>query len=485
MRKLWGKDKQIDVALVMCPAWGVNQPPISICSLKSYLSKHDIKSKCLDFNVEFYRKFPNKKYWNLNYPEYFIIPELFEKEIAPLSRKFIKAWAKKIVKMRPLAIGISLFMSNRNMSMLLAQQIKTIQPDIKIIAGGPQTVCFKRQCERYCSQVAKGEALDKDIIEMMNSFDIIVCNEGEETLLEIISKLKEQQDISGIEGTIILKGNEIQINEPRTLIEDINCLEPPDFSDLPYDLFGSFYQHDVLPVVSSRGCVNSCTFCSDSPLWKRYRYRSAEKVVEELKALIKKYKCPRVEFVDSVFNGNPQRLREICDLMISSQVDIEWSAKLRIEQGLTLDMVKKMHQAGCSSVSYGIESGSARVLKDMRKNINLSDARQIIRDTAQAGIKAYCFFIIGYPTETEEDFQLTLDFIKENAAYISRFDQVTACHIDKESYLGRNKDKHGISFEKDGWHSKYSTPEIRRERLARFQELAYQLHSDYECEVQQ
>ncbi len=144
-----------------------------------------------------------------------------------------------------------------------------------------------------------------------------------------------------------------------------------------------------------------------------------------------------------------------------------------------------MKKSGCVSLAYGVESGSPFVLKDMRKNMNLDEVKRIIRDTKRAGIQASCFFLIGYPTETEEDFQLTLSFIEENAEYIHRFDQITGCHIEEDSYLGLNLDKYGITFKEDGWHSQCSTPRIRMERLERFRMVATRLHKHYQCEVQQ
>jgi radical SAM superfamily enzyme YgiQ (UPF0313 family) len=170
--------------------------------------------------------------------------------------------------------------------------------------------------------------------------------------------------------------------------------------------------------------------------------------------------------------------------LIDKKLDLIWSAKAACDKKMTYDLLVKLKQSGCAALSYGVESGSPAILKDMRKNTNIDEIERIIRDTHRVGIEANCFFLIGYPTETEDDFQMTLDFIKRNAAAIYRFDQVTGCHIEEDSHLGLNWKEYGIIFKEDGWYSRESNPVIRRERLARFKDLARNLHKHYKCEVQ-
>ena len=188
--------------------------------------------------------------------------------------------------------------------------------------------------------------------------------------------------------------------------------------------------------------------------------------------------------MDSIFNGDVQRVEKICDLIMKSGLNIQWSAKATLRKEMSYALLRKMKEAGCCSLGYGLESGSPRVLRDMRKNIDLEEAKRIIRDMHKVGIQANCFFIIGYPTETEEDFQLTLNFVKENVGFIHHFEQVTGCHIEEDSYLGLNLDRYGIVLKQDGWYSKESTPQIRRQRYDKFRELARKLHKHYKCEVQ-
>ena len=474
---MFGKeDKNIDLALVMCPAWGVEQPPLGISYLKGFLKNSGVKVKCFDLSLQLYKVFPEKKYWDLNYPDSFITHQLFAKNILSALNPYIEIWAKQILSFNPRIVGFSLFMSSMNVSLILAQRLKRKDPDLKIIGGGPEVTRIKRV---LVDGIGGFVPLNRESIAG-NIFDVLVDGEGEEVLLEILTLIGQGRDFYNAKGILYTVDGKLVANEPRSLMSNLDLLPSPDYSD--FELRN--YLKTSLPIVTSRGCVNRCTFCADSPLWKTYRYRSAEKTIEEIQFLIKQYGGENFEIADSVFNGDSQRVDKICILIIESKLNIRWSAKATLRREMSYELLKKMKQAGCNSLGYGVESGSPFVLKDMRKNIDLLEAKRIIRDTAKAGIRANCFFIIGYPTETEEDFQMTLDFIQENAEFIHCFDQVTGCHIEEDSYLGLNSDKYGIVFREDGWYSKESTPQIRKERLNRFRDLARKLHRHYQCEVQ-
>lgn len=470
------QENNLDLVLIMCPGWGVEQPPLSISYLKSFLENFGIKVKCLDLSLELYKVFPEKKYWDLNYPDHFIAPQLFEKDILPVLRPYIEIWSERILSFSPKAAGFSLFMSSINVSLVLAQHLKKAKPDLIIIGGGPEATRIKRI---LVDGIRRFASLNKEAITR-GIFDLLVDGEGEETLLEILSLIKENHDFHSVKGTLYIQNGRFVASEPRGLIGNLDRLPPPDYSD--FELSG--YTKKTLPLVTSRGCVNRCTFCADSPLWKTYRYRSAESVLGEIKYLIKQYGRNNFEIADSTFNGNIMRLDTICDLIIESKLNIQWSAKVTLRKEMSYELLRKMKESGCSGLGYGIESGSPSVLEDMRKNIDLGEAKRIIRDTWKAGIRANCFFIVGYPTEAEEDFQMTLGFIQENAEFIYCFDQVTGCHIEEDSYLGLNLDKYGIVLKDDGWYSKESTPTVRKERLDRFRGLARKLHRHYQCEVQ-
>lgn len=464
----------VDVALVMCPAWGVTQPPISISYLKSFLVKFGINARCFDFSLELYKVFPEKKYWDLNYPEHFISQELFEKDVLPTLKPFISEWGQRILKCNPQVVGFSLFMSSINASMLLARYLKSCNPDLIIVGGGPEITRFKKVILEGNRRIA---TLSNELM-VAGIFDALIDGEGEETLSEILLG----HNFDTIDGLMHYDvDSKIVVNQQRSLIANLDMLPSPDYMD--FDL--KDYTIKSIPIVTSRGCINRCTFCADSPLWKKYRYCSPEKTVDDMKFISKRYKVNELEIVDSIFNGDMKRVEKICNLIIKNKLKLRWSAKMSLRKDMNYCFLQKMREAGCTSLAYGVESGSQKVLNDMRKNTEIDEVKTIIRDTYKADIEANCFFLIGYPTETNEDFQMTLDFIKENAEFIHSFDQVTGCHIEEDSYLGTNLNLYGISLRGDGWHSKYSTPDIRRERLQKFKDLARLLHRHYQCEVQQ
>jgi len=467
--------KTTDIVLVMCPGWGVTQPPVGISYLKGFLEQSGIKTQCLDLNVELYKSFSEKKYWELNYPEHFMIPETFEKDILPGLRPFLSSWAKQILSYKPKIVGFSLFMSNVNAAILLAKELKKMNPHLIIVAGGPEVSRFKKIV------VDKGQRMAVLNQELLTCFDLLIEGEGEYILQELMQRVRERVDIYDLENTFFQTNEKIILSKQRLPIKDLDVLAPPDFSDFSFEK----YTQKTLPLMTSRGCVNRCAFCADSPLWKNYRQQSAAKAFQDIHFLIKKYGIKNFEIVDSIFNADIGRLEKICDLINEAGIRIRWSAKATIRKEMTPALMAKMKKAGCADLGYGIESGSPRVLSEMRKNLVLCDAEKVIRDTYEAGIRANCFFLIGFPTETEEDFNLTMDFISKNAPYIWRFDQITGCHIEEDSYLGSHLNEYGVTLEKGGWCSDKSTPDIRRQRLNRFRDFARQLHSHYQCEVQE
>lgn len=461
------EENNLDLALVVCPAWGVFQPPIGISYLKGYLKDRGISVRCFDFNFDLYRSFHERKYWDMSCVDYFVRPKSFQAHIAPFLTGPIEKWANEILSHNPAIVGFSLFKSTINVSFILARELRKRKPSLIIIGGGPEVNRIKRY---LVDGIGGFTDINKEFFSD-NNFNVLVDGEGEEALFEIVLSLKEDRDIRCVDGCLYLDNGKIIANRSREWIKKLDLLPPPDFHD--FEL--SSYTRSSLPLVTSRGCIKRCTFCAESPLWEIYRFRSAGKVVEDMKILSGEYDINKFEITDSTFNGDIRRVERICGLIIESKLDVKWTTKVTLRKEMDYALLRKMKEAGCVSLAYGIESGSPVVLRDMRKNSDINQVSMIVRDTHKAGINADCFFMVGYPTETDRDFVMTLDFIRDNARFINCFPSISACNIEENSYLGLNYNKYGIYFKEDGWHSEFSTPQIRKERLARIRELAKEI----------
>jgi radical SAM superfamily enzyme YgiQ (UPF0313 family) len=222
---------------------------------------------------------------------------------------------------------------------------------------------------------------------------------------------------------------------------------------------------------ASRGCYARCTFCTEWSQWVKFRWRSAANVVAEMERDVEKWNPKYISIEDSLINGNLKVFEEMCDLLIKRQVPISWGGKARIHHRMDLDFLKKAKAAGCGGMTFGLESGSQAVVDHMRKRLNLDVAEQVIRDCHRAGLSIGCFFIAGYVTETEADFQSTLDFIERNHPYITWFHTGGGLVITRGSELERRGPELGIIMPEDSpdghWRSVdgSNTIEVRRRRL--------------------
>jgi len=145
-------------------------------------------------------------------------------------------------------------------------------------------------------------------------------------------------------------------------------------------------------------------------------------------------------------------LEELCDLIVKNNIRINWSAQASIRKGMTRDFLMKLKEAGCHTLMYGIESGSNKILKLMNKQFTAELAEEVMRNTYEAGIQANFNIIIGFPGETEIEFQESVDFVKRNLEF-SQIIALNVLSISKGSDLDINKDKWGIRCQQPDWVS--------------------------------
>lgn len=242
--------------------------------------------------------------------------------------------------------------------------------------------------------------------------DFVIRGEGEEAIVELIECLNRNsgETLYAIKGlSFHASADKIVHNSPRPLIKDLDSAPIPDFS-LVANWEG---KKNIIPVVTSRGCTFKCKFCSVIPMFGgKMRFKSVERVIEELKAALK-YNPRHILFGDDNFTANKKRTKDICQAIIDNKLKIKWSAQVRTDVIDDLDLVDLMRKAGCISVFIGFESINPKTLEAYEKRQDLDKIRRCIAVLKEAFIKIHGMFVINPDMDDVQTIQDTVKFTKE------------------------------------------------------------------------
>lgn len=305
----------------------------------------------------------------------------------------------KVKAYQPDLVGIGSLTHILKSSIELAKKIKENNRGTKVVFGGPHAT------------------YDYQNLLKFDCIDYIVIGEGEQTFTELCEKINSGGSVEDVLG-IAFRGKDGEVKKTafRPLIEDLDNLPFPAREMLDFKKYIKSYGvlEKSVDVMSSRGCTNRCVFCSSSHLFGRWRTRSPENIIIEIKELAKAYpEIKSINFMDDDFTADKERVLKLCSLMVSGGLNkYNWVCLARVDQ-LDEEIVSAMQKAGCKRVHLGIESGSPEILKNINKRISLDQARTAVRLLSAAGIEAYSFFMVGHPGETKETVELTKRFAKE------------------------------------------------------------------------
>src|SRR3989338_1700095 len=294
----------------------------------------------------------------------------------------------KIEGFKPDMIGMTTASIGYKMAYEIINTIKSKYPKIPVAIGGS-----------YASTVHSKILEDTKI-------DYVIYGEGERTFLDLANGKKPEQ----VNGLIYRQDGEIAVNPPYPLEQDLDKLPFPD-----YDLFELDKMLEKrIPIVSTRGCPNRCTFCSiQLVMGHPFRTRSPENVVQELEYWHKRG-YDTFEFSDDNFTFNMPRAEKICDLIIESGMKL----KIIFGNGLRADRVnknllEKLKKAGTFWIAYGLETSDAHSLELLKKDLSVEQLKKSVSETKALGIKTQVNFIIGNPGQTWETFENDLKCAEE------------------------------------------------------------------------
>jgi len=240
--------------------------------------------------------------------------------------------------------------------------------------------------------------------------DIVVMGEGERTIVDIANGV----DIADIKGIAYREGSKIKINESRRRIDNLDSLPFPARHLLDLRL----YKDTALGyIISSRGCPYSCYCCASNEIWGRQvRFRSPGNVIDEIEEVNQKYGTKKFRFTDDTFTLNRERVLNFCRELKERDLDISFRCGARTDR-VDPELIKALKSAKCVNISYGVETGSQRILGNMGKQTTVENARRAVKMAKEAGLETLVFFIVGHPTETLDDIQGTTKLIEELQAH--------------------------------------------------------------------
>jgi anaerobic magnesium-protoporphyrin IX monomethyl ester cyclase len=439
------------IALIQCPSWTTESPPYALGILAAILRKSGQDVACFDFNIETFKycqEITAIQSGGINGESWFMDQRgniWYEKDkVADFVHKhkeFIGVLINSVLDYQPQVIGFSVQSTSKFFSLALAALLKQKQSNAHIIFGGPLVF-------RNCYGI--------DILKDYFFLDAISFAEADDSFPKFLQYREQHGGLAAIPGFAVrLNSGEILMGENPPVVDNLNFLPYADYSDFS---FGK-YTKKLIPITTSRGCINRCSFCSESIHWRKYRRRSAQNIVDEMMFQLKRY--PHVNqfwFNDSLINGDMQVLDELCDLIINQKLAIKWGGQGMIRKEMTSDFLLKMKRAGCYVISYGVESGSNKILGLMRKGYTAKLAQKVIRDTYDAGIGVVFNIMTGFPGEDETSFNETKGFILRCRKYASHI-ELPVYLLLKGSYIFDNLEEFNIApinYNED-WQLKWKT----------------------------
>ena len=243
--------------------------------------------------------------------------------------------------------------------------------------------------------------------------DYCCSGEGETTIFPLCYGILHGADISEVDGlTYRADGGEIISNPRAQLDRNLDDVPDIDFTLLPDEIIENAKKKDErIPVDVGRGCPFACKFCSTCLFWERkFRIKSPGRIISEMMRLYKEYGFTNFKFNHDLFTANKKRVLAFCDEIRKSGIDFRWSCSSRIDT-LDEETIDAMAQSGLELVYLGVETGSERMQKIIHKNLKIEDVLRVVGKLCDKGITVIPSFIFGFPEETEQDLEETLQLI--------------------------------------------------------------------------
>ena len=246
--------------------------------------------------------------------------------------------------------------------------------------------------------------------------DFVIIGEAEQTLLELVNYMSGQgHDFNSIPGLAFMAGHKTVKTAPRPVMKALDALPLPAWDLVDMDKYRQAWLKSSgyfsLNMNTTRGCPFKCNWCAKPIYGSRYNSRGAEQVVAELKLLINDYGADHIWFSDDIFGLKPGWVPELARLIVKEGLKFRFKIQSRADLLLQDEQITALAAAGCENVWIGAESGSQKILDAMDKGTTVGQISECTQLMKKHGIKPSFFIQFGYPGETRDDIELTIDMI--------------------------------------------------------------------------
>jgi len=296
-------------------------------------------------------------------------------------------------KFNPHFVGSTAVTMSFDNAIKVISDVKSINSEIYTVMGGPHVT--------FCA---------RETMEAFPELDFVVLGEGEETIVDLVTMSENGRKWDKIKGIAYRDGSSLHCTDVKKTSIDVNSLPLPARHLLPLGRYRALNM--PISLTTSRGCPFKCIFCVGRKMvGAKVRYRIAKPVVDEMESL-HDLGFPQINIADDLFTANKKHCIEICDEILDRGLKIKWSSFARVDT-VSPEVMKKMKEAGCGSVSFGVETANAEILKTIRKGITISQVTDAVNICNDAGIQPSASFILGLPGETPETLKETVEFGKK------------------------------------------------------------------------
>lgn len=316
---------------------------------------------------------------------------------------------RRLTDFQPHIVGIRTLTFFRGILSYVSRMVGGLLPAAHLVIGGPH---------------ANADPLDA---LKLSGAACAVLGEGEDTIVELVEALIERTALCSVRGLAFLEDEELRITPPREPIRDLDSLPMPAYDLLPMELYFSLHHGGTAPsgrtmlAFTSRGCPYNCAFCHNI-FGTRFRARSAEAVVDEWLYLRRRYRAEEIEIHDDAFNTNPRRVLDICRGLqeAGSPLLLSFPNGLRADV-LSRDLLRELRRAGTHHTALSPETASPRLQKYLGKHMDLDKLGEMADCCDELGIFSLGYFMLGFPTETEEEMLSTIEWACNSSLHTASF----------------------------------------------------------------